>query len=232
MVWHSAPLPGSGKDTKGVVRDAGGGGSSTLLHPHPRKLALAPLWWWWGCQCSGFLAFHLCLGSWLGCQGIWGGSLDGDRGCRYEWSLTSHWLSPFAQGKIKHQKHGLVPGLMEPGKPLPDVCSCFSQFPSRGLDLETPVSHSVGPGYPGLKPRGVAFFSPIYSHSSPLVEALASSRPLLRPRFLLRHHQLGSPSCCMFYILPVVIAVPLGLQEGRRETLRQRGWKEKCLGII
>lgn len=33
--------------------------------PTPRKLALAPPWRWWGCQCFDFLAFHLCLGSWL-----------------------------------------------------------------------------------------------------------------------------------------------------------------------
>ncbi|CAO2644943.1 hypothetical protein LEMLEM_LOCUS27272 [Lemmus lemmus] len=50
--------------------------------------------------------------------------------------------------------------------------------------------------------------------SSPLMEALMSSQPLLHPRFLLRPHQLGSPSCFVFYNLPVVTAFLLGLQKG------------------
>lgn len=184
-----------------------GRGSSTLPHPHP------PGNWLWlhsggggGVSVRGFSGISFM--PWKLARTVRGSQE------RSGWWQGVSLTSPFAQGKIKHQKHRLVPGSMEP---LPDVYSCFSQFPSG--DFCQPF---CGPQIPRFGTKGLVSSSPHPQSQVSLMETLTSNVSFKAPSW-------GSPSCCVFHIAPNVIAVLLRLQKGGRETLRQRGREEKCL---
>lgn len=81
VVWHSAPLPGSGKDKKGMGRDAGRGEApAPCPTPTPQEIGFGSTVVMVGVSVfRGFLAFHLCLESWLGLSGDLGKGLAGGR---------------------------------------------------------------------------------------------------------------------------------------------------------
>lgn len=68
VVWQSAPLPGSGKDKKGMGRDASRGEAPVPCPtPTPQEIGFGSTVVMVGVSVfQGFLAFYLCLGSWLG----------------------------------------------------------------------------------------------------------------------------------------------------------------------
>lgn len=122
----------------------------------------------------GFLAFHLCLGSWFGLSG------DLGRGARLvagggSMSPLCHLIGflPALRARSNIKRGGLVPGLMELGKHLPDVCSCFLPLPIQSLELETHVSCSVGPRVSGFGLGRLALPSPTCDRSFPLMGPLS-----------------------------------------------------------
>lgn len=212
------------------------GGSSTPPPPMGN-------WLWLHCCADGmgagsvfgFLAFHLCLGSWFGLSG------DLGRGARLvagsgSMSGLCHLIGFLpalrARSNIKRGPR-LVPGLMELGKRLPDVCSCFLPLPTQSLELETHVSCSVGHRAPGSGLGRLVSPSPTRDHSFPLIKPLSpSSVPLLpsKESFL----TLSTGKSSLLYSLHP--SCSQGLSSGTaqrsrgRNSLKQRGRKERCSG--
>lgn len=210
-----------------------------LQHPTPThgELALAPLLCGWD---GGGVSVWFSGISFMPWKLVWAvrgsgeGSQAGGRGWLLERSLPSYWLPPCAEDKIKHQTQPrLVPGLMELGKRLPDVCSCFLPLPTQSLELETHVSCSVGPRAPGSRLGRLVSPSPTCDHSFPLTEPLSpSSVPLLPSKE--SFHTLSTGKSFLLYSLRPSCSQGLSAGTGQRSrgrnSLKQRGRKERCSG--
>lgn len=181
-----------------------------------------------------FWHFIYALEVGLGCQGTWGGASGWWQGVAPQAIAAILLASSLHRGQDQTSNTASwCPRLMELGKHLPDVCSCFLPLPIQSLGSETHVScFSGGLWSPGFGLSRLAFPSPVRDHSLPLMETLTPSSlpPLPEDSF----HALPTgksfllcslhPSCWLRGYL-------LGLEEGGGgETLPGREEGKRCLG--
>lgn len=151
VVWHSAPLPGSGKDKKGVGKDAGRGEA-----PAPCPTPTPPGNWLW---------LHSGDGGGVGVPGFSGISFmpwklaRAVRGSRerpgwWQGGVSDISLRPGQDQTSKAQAGAWVDGAWQASSRCVQL---FLPVPmQRGLDLETSASRSVGLRHLGLGLRGFA----------------------------------------------------------------------------